>query len=124
MRPLDDIERDANAATPRPWRNGRSVGRTLYSGDVLIGLLDQENDAVFAAVARTDVPDLIAALRERDATIERLRAALERVAAQSIDPDDYDPPFFGESGKAWVEGCVAGIEDGVDIARAALKDPA
>ena len=57
---LDEIEARANAATPGPWREGSS---DLYS----------VRNAAFIAAARTDVPALIARVRELEAECERLR---------------------------------------------------
>ncbi len=57
---LDEIERRANAATPGPWKEGAS--------DVYI-----VRNAAFIAAARTDVPALIARVRELEAECERLK---------------------------------------------------
>jgi hypothetical protein len=59
--PLDpqsfiDWRRRIEHASPSPWRTGRCVFRTLYSGERLIGMLDRPEDAAFAATAREAMP--------------------------------------------------------------------
>lgn len=46
------------------WRTGRKLGRTIYDGDVLIGIMDRAEDA-----------ELIVRQREH---VRTLRAAMER----------------------------------------------
>lgn len=78
---LDEIERRANAATPGPWYGNRNCG--VYSVNVgqVVGTgcccctksrLTDEN-AAFISAARTDVPALIARVRELEAECERTR---------------------------------------------------
>lgn len=59
------------------WRVGRQVGRTLYRGEALIGVMDAAEDAAAAALCRTAAPALATEVR-------RLRAAIrqDRVAAR------------------------------------------
>jgi hypothetical protein len=78
---LDEIERRANAATPGPWYGNRNCG--VYSVNVgqVVGTgcccctksrLTDEN-AAFISAARTDVPALIARVRELEAECERMK---------------------------------------------------
>lgn len=94
---LVEIEARANAATEGPWYQGSEAPQAVvleaYDADDMVVLwLDESNapeaDAAFIAHARTDVPALIAALRqawaERDAAAEEartLRTKLARAAA-------------------------------------------
>lgn len=78
---LDAIEARAKAATPGPWRVGSEeqwhvfgdpdgdhiMGRGYGIGRVLLGMnihFPYDADAAFIAAARSDVPALVAALRE------------------------------------------------------------
>jgi len=76
---LDAIEARANAATPGPWkRTGVDVMCYLPVHTVMYGRRDGEwqsrvENQVFIAHARADIPALIAAVRERDAEIARLK---------------------------------------------------
>ena len=80
---LDAIEARASAATPGPWkRTGVNVwawfNDQVYT--IMRGFTDRPSpvhDQNFIAHARTDVPALIAAVRERDAEITRLKAWIE-----------------------------------------------
>lgn len=76
---LAEIEDRANAATAGPWFRDRDRDRTVFSvSDGMIGgVLYNTNgaaDADFIAHTRQDIPALIAAVRERDAEIERVKA--------------------------------------------------
>ncbi len=72
---LDAIERRANAATPGPWYGNRNCGVYAVNVGQVVGtgcscctksrLTDE--DAAFMASARTDVPALIARVRELEA---------------------------------------------------------
>jgi len=89
---LDAIEARANAATE--WTPDdcevRTDGCDGYEyacqgatlGQTLVQLADtydgSDRDWVFLAHARTDVPALVAAVRERDAIIARLTTAIRR----------------------------------------------
>lgn len=55
-----------------------------------------EANAIFIASARTDVPRLCAALRERDAEIARLRAIVERFVKLHGETDGFDPRHMHE----------------------------
>ena len=89
---LAEIEARAEAATEGPWQlpvargltvtlygptigesHGRPVGKNL--GRIHVGSSEYEANATFIAHARTDIPLLIAAIRARDAEIERLKKA-------------------------------------------------
>lgn len=75
MRALEEIEVDANAATEGPWQVDDEFVAT-DDGDGWIVRIESSSellsdqgraDLKFIAAARTDVPDLIAALREKTA---------------------------------------------------------
>lgn len=57
-------------------------------GDVAYDMLD--SDAEFIAHAREDIPALLAAVRERNNTIARVRDIVESVhTSDGLDPDGY-----------------------------------
>ena len=73
---LDEIEARANDATPGPWRHEgqrvRGVCEIAFCGltaatDGPTGTLDYTRNARFIAHARTDVPALVARVRELEA---------------------------------------------------------
>ena len=79
---LDEIERRANAATPGPWRDKHQVcsevwgqapdSQTCSMQIARIGHAQFDPlNAAFIAAARTDVPALIARVRELEAECER-----------------------------------------------------
>jgi len=79
---LDEIERRANAATPGPWRDKHQVcsevwgqapdSQTCSMQIARIGHAQFDAlNAAFIAAARTDVPALIARVRELEAECER-----------------------------------------------------
>jgi hypothetical protein len=81
---LDEIERRANAATPGPWRDKHQVcsevwgqapdSQTCSMQIARIGHAQFDAlNAAFIAAARTDVPALIARVRELEAECERTR---------------------------------------------------
>ncbi len=78
LRPLADIKRDVEAATPGPWRSVcRSEGRgdqewIVETAGFRDGTVLLERDARFIAYARTDVPALVA-------RVEALEQAAENV---------------------------------------------
>ena len=88
--PLDAIQRRADAATPGPWISERH-DLTLYVANTT-GELDPinlgyvgnrpERNAEFIAHARTDVPDLLALVREQAAKLE----AATQLIADLADP--------------------------------------
>ena len=111
---LDAIEARANAASDGPWivvhepaweaddvqhPDVIKVGAPLYVGDdepftVCLVSTDYEDDPVdvlgdaeFIAHARTDVPALVAALREARAKVEAMRSWID---GAKVDLDGYD----------------------------------
>ena len=86
---LAEIEARANAATPGPWQIGVSIDRTYGSWPVfrlldMVGptAAEEKADAVFIENARSDIPWLIARVRELEA-----QAALDadvRAAADDL----------------------------------------
>jgi hypothetical protein len=68
---LDAIEARANAATPGPWKEGSN---DVYS----------VRNAAFIAAARTDVPALIARVRELEAECERLKTFAAKSFSQMV----------------------------------------
>ncbi|WP_032384685.1 hypothetical protein [Rhodococcoides fascians] len=75
------IEDRANAATEGPWAINRALGESQFSVGSAneFDVLDVDSDqsarpsAEFIAHAREDIPALLAALRERDNTIAKVR---------------------------------------------------
>lgn len=93
------IEARANAATPGPWAgyedetSGERYLGLFYDGGNVQPITEwtgDQEDAEFIAHARTDIPRLLAAVRERDNTIARVRALIES-APHLHDPwaDDW-----------------------------------
>lgn len=97
---LADLERLANAATPGPWEAQERghpllgydiVGWQFQAGETLAGdrgMFDRKEDADFVAAMCPEVAKhLVAAVREKDAEIARLREQIaghcERIAKQS-----------------------------------------
>ncbi|WP_032368565.1 hypothetical protein [Rhodococcoides fascians] len=96
------IEARLAAATPGPWTVERwedFAGKQSYYVDGVLrwrehlNTLSCEGDkdtAEFIAHAREDIPALLAAVRERDNTIARVRAIVESVhVSDDLDPDGY-----------------------------------
>jgi hypothetical protein len=76
---LDEIEARANAATPGPWTP--QTIRLIDGVDLPDATVAQwQRDAAFIAHARTDVPALVARVRELEAECERMKT----FAAQSF----------------------------------------
>lgn len=103
---LDAIQARADGATEGPWKYRDIIGENhnvcvnahniaaCGAGDLdpEYGDRDQQaaRNAEFIAHARTDVPALIAAVRERDATLARVRDRIKSVmASDDLDPDGY-----------------------------------
>lgn len=94
---LEAIEARAQKATPGPWR---LCTRAIISDDTVMTTIasceqsarstveQQEYDADFIAAARSDIPTLLTALRERDAEIAGLRKdiAIKRRALLATRP--------------------------------------
>ena len=95
---LDQIEARADAATEGPWEKRTVNGWGMvvsYSTDAMIQLVAEFrhkerdlNDAEFIAHARTDVPELVEAVRRRDAA---LRAVLDLEAEYALAAESGDP---------------------------------
>lgn len=95
---LDAIEARAEAATDGPWMVGAEVSKDLGivnahwfgSVDPEVGIILGEaglHDAEFIAAARTDVPALVARVRELEATVERMRRARAEVPMPFCERD-------------------------------------
>lgn len=145
---LEAIEALATAATPGPWTlddtNYDDLQRpTRFAGPVVIyadsdcdihPVADcscnhtcreeeaQRSNATFIAAARTDIPALLTALRERDAEIARLRevneklvADIERGISADFSCERCGAPMFSDedfvSDPDCVRGCWASMTD-------------
>ena len=68
---LDEIEKRCEAATEGPWRVAKSGSantlRCVYSEETNIAVLVHAKDAALIAAARTDIPALVARVRELEA---------------------------------------------------------
>ena len=80
MRKIDEIWALCEAATPGPWDiNGgclcvpRQVAEDDWECDQLTEFIEGEGNRAFIAASREFVPDLLDALAEKDAEIEKLR---------------------------------------------------
>ncbi len=91
---LDAIEARTNAATDGPWSwevsdDRRWVDVTAPDYERVIATTHDDDLADFIAHARTDVPALVAALRDAQATIHRMDAAtlgaLDRALGRKSD---------------------------------------
>lgn len=68
------------------WRTGRKLGRTIYDGDVLIGIMDRAEDADLVVRQREQIRPLRAALQQcldslRDydtESLERFQASIAK----------------------------------------------
>lgn len=147
------IEARANAATPGPWEHctkgydglplvvaegyGFPAEPLGQSGTHVIETM--EADAEFIAHSRTDIPALLAAVRERDNTIARVREVsllgLDEIAQKSIDatvarmqdqlgctPDDLGPDVMAKIVDSHIEQAELFAGPVLDALRAAL-DP-
>lgn len=84
---IDAIEARANAATPGPWHcdsDGNITQTAHVTRDVWFIPMNVE-DSQFAAAARTDVPALIARVRELEAENSLLQHALKASAKRAED---------------------------------------
>jgi hypothetical protein len=82
------------------WRVGRTLGRTLYVGDAVVGMVDTPEIAARICLAMNRGPEeehagLCARLASHANEIARLRAALESIggaeaAAVLAGPPDHD----------------------------------
>lgn len=94
----------------------RGLDGLLYeSADVNI---NQFSDAAFIAHARTDVPALVAALREARTEVERMRTGeADSIAVLSVAWPTTTVPWIAETG---VAACVSLLTSERDEARAAV----
>lgn len=61
--------------SPRPWRTGRKVGRTIYDAkDRLIGMMDTSEDAAAVVLAMNSFGPLTKAVH---AAIQRIESDIE-----------------------------------------------
>jgi hypothetical protein len=96
---LDEIEARANAATPGPWASRRNRDMRDYevrAGCVLAIVSEAASakhatsvrecgrNAAFIAAARTDVPALIARVRELEAECERMKTFAAKSFSQMM----------------------------------------
>lgn len=107
---LAEAERLASKATPGEWRSTWdditpddhehqaivTTAANVSFGGMVIGMLwfngvnvaCRHEDAEFIAAARTLVPALVAAVRERDAEVARLRVALTDIVGAAWDNEE------------------------------------
>jgi hypothetical protein len=105
---LDELERRANAATPGPWRDRHQVCSEVWGqapdsqtcsmqiarvGHAQFDVLN----AAFIAAARTDVPALVARVRELEAECERTRIFGSRKFAELRAADVEQMRAYGLS---------------------------
>ncbi|MFE2850639.1 hypothetical protein ACFXJO_05825 [Streptomyces lavendulae] len=92
---LAEIRAREQAATKGPWELYPKYGEAFYAylgGNALVGVGDLDfgdgedanADRSFVLAAREDVPFLLVAVTERDATIDELRIQL-RIAEQRVE---------------------------------------
>jgi hypothetical protein len=70
---LAAIEARAQAATEGPWEMDEGSYHVYRGEDMICADLYTEPDAAFIAAARTDVPALLALVREQQAKLDRVR---------------------------------------------------
>lgn len=147
------IEARANAASEGPWTaetTGVAGGDHWYvcdEGEAIASIScndgtnedQREPDAEFIAHSRADIPALLAAVRERDNTIARVREVgllgLDQIAQKSIDatvakmhdqlgctPDDLGPDVMAKIVDSHIEQAELFAGPVLDALRAAL-DP-
>lgn len=84
---LKEIEARAAAATPGPWEVNNAHGMCVIGdgGEEFVADMEgamwqgKHEDASFIAAARTDIPDLVARVRELEAEVAGLRTRIERL---------------------------------------------
>lgn len=92
---LDAIEQRTRAATEGPWEYD---GRTLWGRDD-IGRIkaDTPEDRAFTTAARTDVPALVARVRELEAENTRLRKAAHDAFRLGLRLEDQPGTIYHRS---------------------------
>jgi hypothetical protein len=93
---LDEIEARANAATPGPWEHKVCSG-SIYGAGTLIAQGAWPNSGPFIAAARTDVPALIARVRELETGCERMKTFAAQNFSQMIRQDAEQMRSYGLS---------------------------
>jgi hypothetical protein len=93
---LDEIEARANAATPGPWKYCADSD-AIKGTNALIVRGARSNSGPFIAAARTDVPALIARVRELEAECERTRIFGSRKFAELRAADVEQMRAYGLS---------------------------
>lgn len=112
---LDAIEARANAATPGPWTVSRSsdhpgerhIDAGLGAG-VYVAMDVGADDAAFIANARTDIPALVARVRELEAAERELNAVCANERGEGEGPSE-GWTWDGNS-CAWLHGLDANGE--------------
>jgi hypothetical protein len=92
---LDEIEARANAATPGPWHGAIPACGHEHDDEVcsieapdsavLASCVKREEDLQFILAARTDVPALVARVRELEAESAKWKEAFERIRRTNTD---------------------------------------
>jgi hypothetical protein len=104
---LDEIERRANAATPGPWHGAMPACAHEHDDEVcsieapdsavLASCVKREEDLQFILAARTDVPALIARVREMEAECERMKTFAAQNFSQMIRQEAEQMRAYGLS---------------------------
>jgi hypothetical protein len=126
---------------PLPWRQGRSVGRTLYdANEVLIGLVDSRELALFIVTAVNSAHLEVFVMADLDTIkpggaapsdpsphrretpeerVREYRAELERMVrrAAEVPPENRGPSYAPDAARAYADAMDLSAE-----ARAALED--
>lgn len=86
--------------SPTPWRTGRKVGRTIYSGEgddgVLIGVMDTREDA-----------DLVVRAVEAHTAGAVSSSVPEQVWVAGMDAVRAEPRSAAENARTWRVVCAA-----------------
>lgn len=126
MTPIDRTklrELIAAGTPPVPWRTGRQVGRTLYIGGVLEGLMDSSKSADLACAAVNALPHLLDALEEaegeRDGAVAEVAHLKEAREKREAFIDRGSPVYLSLAAErdrvvarvAQLEGALRKIDD-------------
>lgn len=100
---LDTLQALSDAATPGPWRCGKSVGRTIYdANDRLIGCMDSREDAAFTVAARRIIPALIAEIKRLAGASANCNGSCDiALARRQVGPDGVVPGNARECAEMW-----------------------